>query len=71
MQQAAFDSFSSVVQGGTFRPYMAITFWACAFDCVQSKATELGLTGWVRNRRDGRVEVSLFMGGKDWLQRSC
>ena len=27
--------------------------------CVlQKKALELGLTGWVRNRRDGRVEVT-------------
>lgn len=25
---------------------------------LQNKALELGLTGWVRNRRDGRVEVT-------------
>lgn len=33
------------VQGVFFRSY------------TKSKAAELGLTGWVRNRRDGRVEV--------------
>jgi acylphosphatase len=27
-------------------------------DYLQSKALELDVTGWVRNRRDGRVEVT-------------
>lgn len=32
----------------------------CLISCpaLQNKALELGLTGWVRNRRDGRVEVT-------------
>lgn len=51
---------------------------------LQNKALELGLTGWVRNRRDGRVEVTaegyeedlqellrwLHTGAQDTLQRS-
>ncbi len=36
---------SGLVQGVYFRSY------------AKSKATELNLTGWVRNRRDGRVEM--------------
>lgn len=50
---------------------------------LQNKALELGLTGWVRNRRDGRVEVTaegyeedlqellrwLHTGTQDTLQR--
>lgn len=36
---------SGIVQGVNFRYYTAAT------------ATELGLKGWVRNMRDGRVEV--------------
>lgn len=33
---------------------------------TQEKAAELGLTGWVRNREDGTVEV-VAEGGKDKL----
>jgi acylphosphatase len=43
--------------------------------CTREKALELGLSGWVRNRRDGNVEVWIegedadvrAMG--DWLRR--
>jgi acylphosphatase len=35
---------------------------------VMTSATELGLTGWVRNRRDGSVEV-LAEGAMDQLEK--
>lgn len=40
------------VQGVGFR-------WA-----LQAQATQLGLSGWVRNRRDGSVEA--LVSGEDW-----
>lgn len=35
---------------------------------TQRKATELGLSGWVRNRQDGSVEA-VFQGPKESLER--
>ena len=29
----------------------------CFRDCARIEAEKLGLTGWIRNRRDGKVEV--------------
>jgi len=46
---------SGLVQGVYFRSY------------TQSKATELNLTGWVRNRRDRRVEI-MVEGGESELE---
>ena len=38
-------------------------------DSTQRKAVSLGLTGWVRNLRDGRVEA-LFVGDDDACRRA-
>jgi acylphosphatase len=48
---------SGRVQGVNFRWY------------TQRKAQELGVTGWVRNRGDGRVEA-VFEGDKGAVQRA-
>lgn len=47
---------SGFVQGVGFRHF------------VKSKAQEFGLTGWVRNTPDGRVEA-LFMGEKEKVEK--
>lgn len=47
---------SGLVQGVFFRSYTA------------KKAKELGLTGWVRNLQDGRVEA-IFEGEKENIQK--
>lgn len=46
---------SGFVQGVGFRHF------------VRNKASELGLTGWVRNLPDGRVET-LFQGSKEKIE---
>jgi acylphosphatase len=46
-----------VVQGVFFRHY------------TKQKAEELGLTGWVKNLPDGRVEA-IFMGNKEQVEKA-
>ncbi len=48
--------FSGRVQGVFFRAF------------TEEKAKNLGITGWVRNLRDGRVEA-VFEGPKDKVER--
>ncbi len=54
-QQRLHAIISGRVQGVSFRHYTTL------------KANELGITGWVMNRQDGRVEVSAE-GSRETLQ---
>ncbi len=61
MKKRAYVLIEGYVQGVFFRSY------------TREKASELGLTGWVRNLPDGRVEA-LFEGDEDeikWMIAWC